>query len=366
MTPYYIAIGCSCLLLFIAEKMRDASRDSGRPVDIRATFVACLAAVPLIALIGLRSYEVGTDTRSYVSYFFEVCGGSTDVMGMNNSPLFYVFVRLAAWVSGGDYTVFLLLEGVLLSAFLLSAFWRDSEMPWLSLLLFLCFGFAFELVNQYRQMLACAILLFSFRYYADERMGHYAFWVLVASGFHPAALVMLVLVFISKVELNLIKILASFAMMILLGASFGAVESIVSRIPYFGEYIGSAFDSEITAMTVLNFVFRAGIFIVLYQIRNEIVERAPKMRYVYPILLLGVMFQAAAVCSTAFGRLPTFAICFFVLLIPAAIKGSKSSAIRLSICLGLFFALLAANIAFKDYSDFEYELATDETVRLSF
>ena len=346
MTPYFIAIGCSCLLLFIAEKMRDASRDSGRPVDIRATFVACLAAVPLIALIGLRSYEVGTDTRSYVSYFFEVCGGSTDVMGMNNSPLFYVFVRLAAWVSGGDYTVFLLLEGVLLSAFLLSAFWRDSEMPWLSLLLFLCFGFAFEFVNQYRQMLACAILLFAFRYYADERMGHYAVWVLVASGFHPAALVMLVLVFISKVELNLIKILVSFAMMILLGASFGAVESIVSRIP--------------------NFVFRAGIFIVLYQIRNEIVERAPKMRYVYPILLLGVMFQAAAVCSTAFGRLPTFAICFFVLLIPAAIKGSKSSAIRLSICLGLFFALLAANLAFKDYSDFEYELAIDETVRLSF
>lgn len=364
MIPYFVATFSSCILLRIAEGVRSTAQASGRSSDVRAVLLVCLAAVPLILLIGLRAHTVGVDTRVYVDYFFDVCNGSADVMGMNNSPLFFLFTKLSAWLSGGNYSLFLLFEGILLSVFLFSAFWHDSEMPWLSLLMFLCFGYMFEFVNQYRQMLACAILLFAYRYYSTGRMGAYVLWILVASGIHPAALVMLIPVFMPNIELNPIKMLAAIAVMLIIGVGFPVVESFVSRIPYFGNYIGSAYDNDATATTIFNFLFRAGLFVVLYQKRDEVAKRSPKMWYVYPILLLGVMFQAAAVCSTAFGRLPTFAICHFSLLVPAVIKGSNKYAMRLLMCLCLFLALLTANLVVKDYSGFEWRLVTEDHIEL--
>lgn len=86
MIPYFVATFSSCILLRIAEGVRSTAQASGRSSDVRAVLLVCLAAVPLIMLIGLRAHTVGVDTRVYVDYFFDVCNGSADVMGMNNSP----------------------------------------------------------------------------------------------------------------------------------------------------------------------------------------------------------------------------------------------------------------------------------------
>lgn len=365
MSEYFIATACSCLLLLLAELVRDASARVGRPSDVRATFLAVLSAIPLVLLIGLRSIAVGPDTRVYVEHFYEVSHGTAGVLSMNYSPLYYVFVCAATWILGGNYTVFLLLEGALVAFFLISAIWHDSEMPWLSLFIFLCFGFVFELVNQYRQFLACAILLFAYRYYEAGRLRTYALWVLIAGGFHPAAMIMMILVVMAGCNLSAAKVLLCFLVMFVVGMSFDAVEALVSRIPYFGAYIGSAFDTEASAATVFNFLFRAGLFFALFSIRDEVIAKYPKLKSAYPIVLLGIMFQAAAVCSTAFGRLPTFAISHFILLVPGAIKGLGRSGGRLVVCVALFGALLGANVTLKDYSAYEYEFVFDSDNRLT-
>lgn len=365
MTVYLCAFALACLFMALAGMMRSRVLAMGRHSDVRATMLVFLAAAPIVLLVGLRSVEVGPDTYTYVVHYFEVGAGRSGALDMNFSPLYWLFVKASYAICGSNWTGFLLIEGALVCLFLFLALWRTCRVPWLGLLVFVCFGFAFEFVNQYRQFLACAILLYAFPDYAEGRVVRYALWVLAASGIHPAALVMLAAIPLRGVELDMRVVAASLVGMLLIGANFGAIESLVSRIPYFGAYVGSVYDYEISANTVFNFLFRAGLFLFLYYKRGPIVELSPGMKYAYPILLLGVLLQSAAVSSTAFGRLPTFAICHFALLVPAAYQAFKpGSLLRYAIVLVLC-ALFMANLALKDYGSYRYETVFDSNLRIA-
>lgn len=364
MTEYLCAFALACLFMAFAGMMRSHALAMGRSSDVRATLLVFLAAAPIVLLVGLRSVEVGPDTYTYVSHYFEVGAGRSGALDMNFSPLYWLFVKIVYTICGANWSGFLLIEGALICIFLFLALWRTCEVPWLGLLVFVCFGFAFEFVNQYRQFLACAILLYAFSDYAEGKLGRYALWVLVAGGIHPAALVMLVAIPLRGVEFNIRAIAICLVAMLLIGANFGTVELLVSRIPYFGAYIGSAYDHEITANTVFNFLFRAGLFFFLYYKRESIVECFPKMKYAYPILLLGVLLQSAAVCSTAFGRLPTFAICHFALLVPAAYAAFKSGSLWRYAIVFVLCALLSANLILKDYDSYHYETVFDSNLKI--
>lgn len=366
MIIYYSVFAFSIVLIGVASFINTSARmDVGKEWEYRyLSRVACVIAGGLIALlIGLRAYDVGTDTSQYVRNYNSIIEGS-DVYRVE-APLYYLINYVVGALSNGSYTALFLLEGMLFSFFLLRGILRSSPMPWLSLLIFCCFGFTLEAVNQYRQILACVILLNSFEAYERNQTKVFVAWVLLAAGFHISSLLFLLILPARSLHLSAGKCLLYGSLFLVIGAALSILRPLLAQIPFYGSYIGSSIDSAASLTSMLNVGFRWALFLYLLKERPRIESAFPGSSSLYPIIFVGVLFQELVLFSSVFGRIPTYFISFLVLLIPCYVEcQSRSRSLKLFLVLICFIALFTFDQLLSDYSDYTYTFYFDKVVNI--
>lgn len=143
----------------------------------------------LVIISGFRTLDVGTDTSTY-NFLFEMTGQ----MSLREvfSHFYEIFYTISCWILyqlGGDYYSLMLLESILLMGSIYYFIRRDSEIPWLSIVLFMAFGYFHQSMNISRQFIAIAISLIGFHFLLHHKTKLFLIYGVAAVCFHISALI---------------------------------------------------------------------------------------------------------------------------------------------------------------------------------
>lgn len=166
--------------------------------------VFALVLIAFVCLAGLR-YRIGLDTIRYESHFEYAPSLSTmawsDIFEGEFAPLYMLLQALTKEISDNFY----LLQFVQAFIVNLSVFRflkRNTKAVYFSLFLYFLLiyhNFCFEVM---REALAVSMFLFSWESYKTGKWIKYLFFVILALGFHPSAIVLLLLPVVKIFNLN--------------------------------------------------------------------------------------------------------------------------------------------------------------------
>ena len=224
--------GCLLSIFFTNMALRIKHKKEGWNYWLAMTFFSSL---PLMLIAAIR-YNVGQDYSAYVRLFRQA---STGYRQLGLEIPYYELNRLIAHF-GGDETWVFIICALLFSLFTYRHIFSESPYPKLSVYLLVTTNYYFLFLNGMRQMLGCAILLYSIKFIRERRFRPFLVLVLFASCFHYTCILFMIAYFIYNVDINRTAIVVATLVIFALSSLFAdAINQIVALTPY----IGSAFDT---------------------------------------------------------------------------------------------------------------------------
>ena len=198
MTPYFLLAGAAALLGFFL-----CQRHPSRPGDL--VLLALLSAV-MLGMSMFRAVSVGVDYEMYLEYYRKVCQGGWAFLISPENPYRTEFgYSLLNWLLsflGPSQVVFS--AGIALVCLGLNAvfLYRHSPSVWLSLFIFISFGFFGYTLCTLRHQIAIAIFLFALPRLQEKRFWPYLFLVLLSAAFHKSMLIWIPVYFLAQLPLD--------------------------------------------------------------------------------------------------------------------------------------------------------------------
>lgn len=225
--------------------------------------LALFASLPLNIICSIR-YNVGEDYLEYARYFnlirngFSLGNNSTFYLDLISNGrtigrlefLYYYLNKIIA-VLGGDYRWLFAISSTLFLIFIFLELFRDSPSPKLSAYFLVSMSYYFIFMNGMRQMIGCAILLYSLRFVENRKLLPFLICVIAACGFHMTCLPFIIVYFIGTIDFKPRHVIATTIILFAVSQFLGGL---LTRILYFtpyARYIGSVHDSSQQGFIVL-------------------------------------------------------------------------------------------------------------------
>ena len=198
MGPYLIlALATGMLGYFLCERHPSKRND--------IVFLSIISVV-LIAMSAVRGSTVGIDYKPYLEYFKQVCdGGWSFLFSAAN------VYRIEIGYSLLNYVISLVTQsqlgfalGIALVCIVLTAvfLYKHSPSVWVSMFVFITFGFFGYTLVTIRHQIAICIFMFALPYLQNKKFVPYLLIVLLTATFHKSMLLLIPLFFIAQIPLN--------------------------------------------------------------------------------------------------------------------------------------------------------------------
>lgn len=119
--------------------------------------------------------------------------------------------KLLSLISNGDFQILLIVIAVVTEIAVAVIIYRYSPAPWLSYLLWNCFGFYIFGFSAIKQALAMGLIMLAFVGIMDEKPKKFLAWTVLAGCIHAPALVFLPAYWVAKSKLSTHKLLVYIA-----------------------------------------------------------------------------------------------------------------------------------------------------------
>lgn len=297
-----------------------------RQLFLLGAFVSC------VLLAGCRGASVGNDTAMYLRHYERLEGlGDFGFLAERFEPGYRLFCCGLAELFPGEGHALLFCSALLTCGACFLLFWRRSEKPVLSLLLFVSLLFYSDSLCLLRQYLAVAAVCLALDRLGRRRVGAFLLWVALAYSFHRSALILLVLPPLLKLRLD------GRNRLLLTAGAFGGALCIrpllgifLKVLPRYASFLTSDYFLQNKAGTLLKalvyllfFLFIAGTF------PKERASHWEKIEFCCALLAAAV--QLAAREGAVLSRMGIyFALCFCVSL-PNALSRLGRRELRLKL-----------------------------------
>ena len=194
MIPYILIFFISLLLMVLSEKVFKKSK-------VLKTIFALLSIISISYFASIRADEIGTDVLVYVKPFLEY----TKIYGIgwlfkySECEVLYLLLNHFVAIANGGIQHLLFVISFFIS-FMFYKYAKNFESETdvcitYAVYLFVFFGITLNLV---RQSIATAIVIYSMKYLKKEDFKGYIISVIIASGFHISAIIMIPIFFLYK------------------------------------------------------------------------------------------------------------------------------------------------------------------------
>ncbi len=202
MLPYMILLLVFLILgIFLCEWKRNSAS-----VRSRDMIFLCLAGAALTVFASLRASTVGIDYEMYRDYFLAMRDGGAGYLFSSNNPYRlewgYSLLNYLVSLVSGDVRVFMAVAALLIAGLTCLFIAKNSPSWWLSVFVFISFGFYNNSLCFIRQSIATAIFLFAIPFLKEKKLIPYLVIVVLAASFHKALFIMVVLYFLAHIPVN--------------------------------------------------------------------------------------------------------------------------------------------------------------------
>ncbi len=215
-----------------------------------------LSLLMIVCIAGFRSEFVGSDSLQYYLAFSELNDMSANDAYHQRYSFGYVALnRLVGCFSMSPYMLFFLI-----ALFTFSAYYfflkKYSINIFLSIIVFFSFNFAIFLTVG-RQAIATSVILFSLSFLFKKRYVVFAFFVGIASLFHPSAIIAILFIVCYKCKISyrtiLVFLISSFGLIFLINYLWEIVAML--NISNYFSYQETSFNSSGSSI-IVNYIIR--------------------------------------------------------------------------------------------------------------
>ncbi|MEM1484926.1 EpsG family protein [Oscillospiraceae bacterium PP1C4] len=166
----------------------------------------CMVSVAMIVMSSLRADTVGVDYKPYAEYFQTVCQNDfaflfSDANIYRTEPGYGVLNYMISLFSHNTY-LFMGVASILIVGLRAIAIYKYSSSIWISMFVFVSFGFFGYSLCTLRQEIAISIALFAIKYLQDKKPIPYFLIVILAAMFHKSLWILIPIYFIAHIPLN--------------------------------------------------------------------------------------------------------------------------------------------------------------------
>lgn len=241
----------------------------------------------IITIMSMFRYGSGTDYFSYMMYYEINPSNITDSINMDSHvDIGYRIIMAISKSFGLKFEVFIAIVTLFIMLVYIISIYKNSEMPMVSLLVFMGLYYGIYVNSGIRQGIAMAIFLIAFlRYYKKRKLFRYIFLIYIGSFFHECVYIALIIPLIGllyKKRFNDLKFNISLFIVsiVFLGLNISSVIVHVFALSY-----------EITGPSIMAILLRLlmlAIMIVIYECseKEHISSFDKKCIYIYFINVL--------------------------------------------------------------------------------
>ncbi len=200
---YWLVCGLSIIGFYIGNKVTIVY---GRKYRFnRRNKSLIIAAAPLLVISIIR-YGVGSDYFEYEKLYYLI--GATGGAGTKEYEYLFSFILKAMYNMGVSFQWFIALTSIIFVFLVYLFIYRFS--PQIPISIFLLFGmcFFFQSLNIIRQMVGCAICLYSIRFIEEKKPIVFSIMIAIACGFHISAIIFFPVYFLYKMHIDWKKAIA--------------------------------------------------------------------------------------------------------------------------------------------------------------
>lgn len=171
----------------------------------------------LVLIFVVQDYSVSIDIAEYMRQWAIIPDLSFGEMLVHKFEIGYV---LLCWVLERVFVsdrVLLLFLSVMIMLPFCRSFEKETENPMIALMAFLALGMYMHAIIFWRQLVAMAILTFSYRYIRERKLLPFLLVVLAAMTFHKVAVVFIPLYFVYHIPINKWLLMACGVCAVILG-----------------------------------------------------------------------------------------------------------------------------------------------------
>lgn len=319
--PYEImAVSVAGLGLLLCEWKKS------RRNDIIFMVVTTLA---MILMASLRAGSVGVDYKVYQDYFQTVCQNNfgflfTDAnlyrVEVGYSVLNFVISRFTS-----DTRIFMAAVAVLTIGLRAIAIYRYSSSRWISVYVYVTFGFFTYALCTLRQEIAISILLFAIPALQNRKPIPYALIVVLAATFHKSVLILLPVYFIAHLALNW-KTLTFYGSCTLFALLFSwPIIKFVTKYVYTYYAPGQAGDYYLDGRDFNTALIPLVLFLAAVLLRKRILERDPRNIVLLNFICYSAVLFTLTLKHFVFQRIALIFLPAALFLIPEIINSVAAS-----------------------------------------
>lgn len=269
MAPYLLLALTAALLGFFLCELRPSRR--------KDLILIIILSVVMFFFSILRETSVGVDYEMYLKFFRKVCEGGLPYVFSTENPYWkeigYSLFEYLMSLFGDTPLVFS--TGVALFCLVLNAIfvYKYSPSVWLSMFIFISFGFFNYTLCTIRHQMAIAIFMFALPLLQQKRFVPYLIIVLLTATFHKSMLVWIPVYFLAQLAMDW-KICSFYGVCLVLYYLFSEkVLAVVTRYVYTQYTVGSYYMRGRDIPTV---IIPVAFFIVVALMQKPLLERNPK------------------------------------------------------------------------------------------
>lgn len=299
---------------------RKYSTSSIATESVNATRYLAFIFLFLTLLVVFRDVSIGNDTGQYYSDFRHYKPWDFD----NRYEVGYnILQSLSKILSSSDHAIFMTV-GLISMMLFYNFIRRYSGYYFLSVIIFIFLGFWGSSLNIIRQVIACAVISFSYRYLLSRNAFKFIICMVIAASFHTTAIVFSIVWLIKSIKLSEKTLLLAIIGVMMAYTSFSALLAFTFSIDdsYEG-YTDSIFGEGNRIGAIFQAVCYIGLVVFAWCIRLKV--GAKKFRTAgldLPFILsfLGAAILLMSYNMSIFGRLAQYFNIFELILIPNAVR----------------------------------------------
>lgn len=272
-------------------------------------YIVLMAALHTF-VCGWRYMYLTGDLRKYAWDYYTITDFgwfSADVFNEGRNFGFFWLQKLFSHLTNGDFQIFLIFIAIVIEIAVAVIIYRYSPAPWLSYLLWDCFGFYIFGFGAIKQALAMGLIMLALMGIMEEKPRRFLFWTLLAGCVHAPALAFLPAYWLAKSRLSIQKLIAY-------AVSTGLVFLFRNRIVTFiSDFYYDETDFMVNAHVGGRFVMIVALLIVGVILRGFSGKDFSKL---FNLVFVAALIQMFSGFDNVFTRLTDYYFQFLILYLP--------------------------------------------------
>ncbi len=289
--------------------------------------VFVLLAFSQLFLISAFRYDIGFDYQMYAIGFRNMTETGFGTLTYKDWETgFILFTKVLGLIPGMDYQWYMIVLSFIAILPAAIFIYKNSEVPWISTVLYVNIFMFFMTMNFLRQMIAVSIVMLAWYFMKKNKFFIFALLIIFASFFHQTVLVMLPVYFLVKMKPCVRELLIyGFILLWFYTASSNVFDLITSF--FHEEYRDSVFIQQ--GVSFVYAIFPVFITIAAFVlIKTETINLTNENKYLTNLTFIGTLMMVTMSKHSIIERLSYYFIIFMILLVPVIYQSLKTKGIK--------------------------------------